>query len=244
MAGPLNGLQVLDLTRGVAGAVATMLLVDSGATVTCVDRPGDGPWARSPAWSRGKRSVALDLAEPGGHGRFLEMVAGADVLVESFRPGVTGRLGIDFPTLHSSHRGLVYCSITGYGRGTPDEQRPGYESLVAARTGTQWQQQSGLFRSGSLGPPPVEMPAGADQSARPGEPVFSALPWLSLPAAYQAVLGISAALVARQHTGTGQWVETSLLQGSLCGRIQLEGGAPAGFDNWTAYEGAPWGLFQ
>jgi len=244
MTGPLNGLQVLDLTRGMAGAVTTMLLADSGAAVTRVERPGDAPWVQSPAWGRGKRTVAIDLSEPGGHARFLEMVAEADVLVESSRPGVTTRLGIDFPTLHSLHPALVYCSITGYGRGTADEHRPGYESLVSARTGTQWEQQSGLFRSGSLGPPPVEMPPGADQSARPGEPVFSALPWLSLPAAYQAVLGISAALVVRQHTGEGQWVETSLLQGSLCGRIQVEDGAPEGFDNWTAYEGAPWGLFQ
>ena len=120
MAGVLDGLRILDLTRGVAGPMATMLLTDHGADVTRIEPPGGDPFRDQVgyrAWNRGKRSAILDLRDAEDKASFLALAAGADVVVESFAPGTTSRLGIDFETLSATNPRLVYCSITGYGRG-------------------------------------------------------------------------------------------------------------------------------
>ena len=96
MSGPLDGLRVLDLSWGVAGPMATMLLADHGACVTRIERPAGDPFAGQLAyktWHRGKRSAILDLTQPADHATFLQLATHADVLVESFAPGVTGCLG-------------------------------------------------------------------------------------------------------------------------------------------------------
>jgi crotonobetainyl-CoA:carnitine CoA-transferase CaiB-like acyl-CoA transferase len=197
----LAGLRVLDLTQGSAGPIAGMLLADHGADVVKVEPPGGDPFrsfAASTVWLRGRRSIVLDLHDPADHDRFLALAADADVLIESFAPGVTDRLGIGFAEMRDHNPRLVHCSITGYGRRGPGRDRPGWDALVQARSGLMW-----------------------EQPGRPDGPVFLRLALPSYGAALLAVAGISAALYAREHTGVGQWVETSLMQGALLWTTQV-----------------------
>ncbi len=119
-----------------------MLLADHGARVTRIEPPGGDPFGAfsgSRVWARGKRSALLDLTEPGQRNVVLELASRADVVVESFAPGVTQDLGVDYETLCAKNDRLVYCSITGYGADGQHADRPGYDMLVAARTGQQWE---------------------------------------------------------------------------------------------------------
>jgi crotonobetainyl-CoA:carnitine CoA-transferase CaiB-like acyl-CoA transferase len=193
--GILDGLSVLDLSWGIAGPVTTMLLADHGAAVVKVEPPGGDPFRDSAGyvvWNRGKRSLELDLHDDADREVLLRLVADADVLVESFRPGVTKRLGLDHAQLRAVNERLVTCSITGYGRHSEARDRPGYDALVQARSGIQ-HEQFGL-RDG---------------------PIFLHLPIPSYGAALLASVATQAALLAREQTGQGQWVETSLMQGAL-----------------------------
>src|SRR5260221_8984973 len=145
MTSVLEGLNVLDLSRGVAGPIATMLLADNGATVTRIEAPDVDPfasWPGSRVWARGKRSAVLDLKNSAERAQFLALASRADVVVESFRPGVTARLAIDYDVLSARNPRLIYCSITGYGRGNRHSDRPAYDALVAARLGLQLEQRS------------------------------------------------------------------------------------------------------
>ena len=229
MTGVLADLKVLDLSWGIAGPMAGMLLADHGARVTKIEPPGGDPFRNlsgARVWHRGKRSAVLDL--PAERDVLLALVADADVLVESYAPGTTERLGIDYETLRAHNPRLVYCSITAYGRDTRHADRPAYDALVAARTGMQWEQRG--WRGGTIARmaggapnlPELEAPDGCwDGTDRPG-PLFPYSTWPSLAAAFLATAGISAALHAREVTGRGQWVETSLLQGVLaatCGWV-------------------------
>ncbi|NRA00207.1 MAG: CoA transferase [Myxococcales bacterium] len=224
MTGVLSGLRVLDLTWGLAGPKASMLLCDHGADVIRVERPKGEPFERPlgyRVWHRGKRSAALDLRSPADLETFRQLVAGTDVLVESFAPGVTEDLGIDYASLRGDNPRLVYCSITPYGRGNRHSHRPGYDALVAARTGLQWEARGwngtpmdrilSLDREHADSFVPDSVRIGANREG----PIFPATEAPSVLAAYLAVLGISAALRAREVTGRGQWVETSLLQGVI-----------------------------
>ncbi len=127
----LGGLKILDFSRVLAGPFATMVLADLGATVTKVERPGTGDDTR--AWgppfddageatyfdsvNRNKASVALDLDDPGDLARARALALEADVLVENFRPGLMDGFGLGYDALAAANPGLVYCSITGFGRG-------------------------------------------------------------------------------------------------------------------------------
>jgi crotonobetainyl-CoA:carnitine CoA-transferase CaiB-like acyl-CoA transferase len=224
MAGVFAGLRVLDLSSGIAGPMTTMLLADNGALVTRIESPrGErfGAHSGSRVWNRGKRSAVIDLATEVGLSAFNALAASADIVVESFAPGTSNRLGIDHATLASSNPGLITCSITGYGRLGRDRDRPGYDALVAARTGLFYDQKGRRgtameYICGRPGPEP-DFDASDDVvrgANRPG-PVFPRTPWPSMGAMYFATLGIAAALRAREVTGQGQWVETSLLQGAL-----------------------------
>ncbi|MCU1344423.1 MAG: CoA transferase [Acidimicrobiia bacterium] len=197
----LDGLTVLDLSHGVAGPVATMLLGDYGATVTKIEPPG-GDRFRSTAgytvWMRNKRSIEIDLKSAAGASTLRSLAEGADVLVESYAPGTTARLGIDYDTLRGVNERLVYCSITGYGSRGPLAGRPGYDALVQARSGIQ-NEQPGL-RDG---------------------PIFLHAPLPSHGAALLASVAIHAALHTRSITGRGQHVETSLMQGALLWMTQI-----------------------
>ena len=224
MGGVAEGLRVVDLSWGTAGPMTTMLLADHGADVVRVERPNGARFGEvegERVWHRGKRSAVLDLAAPGDLDVLLALAARADILVESFRPGVTDRLGIAYERLGRLNPRLVYCSITGYGRGTRLAGRPGYDALVAARCGLQWEARgwygSPMHRVLGLDAASADIqpsPAIAIGSDRDG-PIFPATAAPSVGAAYLATLGISAALVARERTGRGQLVETSLMQGVL-----------------------------
>src|SRR5437588_4094218 len=129
MPGVFDGLRVLDLSWGIAGPMTTMLLADNGADVTCIEPPGGDPFARQSGyrvWQRGKRRARLDLRSDEDRATFRALAGAADVVVESFSPGTTARLGIDYDSLRADNAALVYCSITGYGRDNRHCDRPGY----------------------------------------------------------------------------------------------------------------------
>lgn len=257
MAGVLQGIRVLDLSWGIAGPMTAMLMSDHGADVIKIEPPGGDPYRGQlgyKVWQRGKRSAVLDLKSAADKDAFLALVKTADVVLESYTPGVTGKLGIDYATLSKLNPSLVYCSITGYGRDNGHSQRPAYDALVAARTGLHWEQRGwpeGALNhiSGKPDPyPDLEIPHEWVQGpARPG-PLFPASYWPSLGAFFIASMGINAALRAREHTGRGQWVETSLLQGALAGAagvwLRAEKSDAPGFDSWILGSKSPKGHFQ
>ncbi len=189
MAPALEGLRVLDFTWGMPGALATMVLCDNGATVVKVEPPAGDPQRSEPAfaqWHRGKQSVVLDLATAEGRERARRLAMGADVVVQSWRPGVADRLGLGYDDLAAHNPGLVHCSITGFGPRGPLAAVKGYDAVVAAKAGVM---------------------------AYEDRPRFAALPGASYAAAHGALQGILAALYVRASTGVGQRVEASLVQG-------------------------------
>jgi crotonobetainyl-CoA:carnitine CoA-transferase CaiB-like acyl-CoA transferase len=224
MTSALNGLRVLDFSWGIAGPMTTMLLSDYGADVVKVEPPGGDPYRRMSGyatWNRGKRSVTLNLREKSDWEEASRLIRSCDILVESFSPGVTERLGIDFSRVSQENPRLIYNSITGYGRDTPWSERPGIEALVTARAGMQWDQRGfyggGIWHVMGLDDETsaVAVPNGAEQTGHREGPIFLAVPWASAGAALLAAAGIAAALWARLSTGEGQWVETSLIQGAM-----------------------------
>ena len=195
MSGPCDDLRVIDLSSGPVAGIATMVLVDFGADVVKIERPGGDPLRRlpnAPMWLRGKRSVELDLASEPARAELHRLVAGADVVVASFRPRTAARLGADYETLAALNPGLAYCSVTAWGPRGPYAAYPGYEGLVAAKSG--------------------RMRHFAGTPGREG-PAYSAVQVGSHGASQAAASGILAALLARERLGRGQLVETSLLQG-------------------------------
>jgi crotonobetainyl-CoA:carnitine CoA-transferase CaiB-like acyl-CoA transferase len=160
-------------------------------------------------WNRSRRSVTVDLKRPDGLEAMLRLVDDADVVVETFRPGVTDRLGIGYEALHARNPRLVYCSCPGYPEGHRLASRPGYDALIQASSGQQWEQPG--WRMG---------------------PIFLHMPMPSMGAMFLVPTGILAALVAREETGLGQHVKTSLFQGALLYTTQIwqhVEKAPAGF---------------
>ena len=257
MAGVLSGLKVLDLTWGIAGPMTTMLLGDNGADVTKIEPPGGDPFRNQlgyKVWQRGKKSAILDLKNAADKEAFLALASTADILVESYTPGTTGKLGIDYATLSKLNPRLIYCSITGYGRDNELSQRPAYDALVQARSGLMFEQRG--WPEGALNHmnglpdpfPDLEIPQEDVQGApRPG-PLFVASHWPSLGAFFIASMGISAALRARGITGKGQWVEASLLQGCFAGAAgvwqRAEKPQVDGFDTWILNSKSSKGHFQ
>lgn len=199
-AGALAGVRVLDLSRLLPGGYLTMVLADHGADVLKVEQPGGGDGLRTtPPWTaegegalhvslnRGKRSAALDLRSEAGRAALLELVDSADVLVESFRPGVLDRLGIGWDVLHARRPSLVLVSVTAYGRDSPV---PAHDLNVLAQAGA-------LLLSGNGTPEPP-----ATQLA-------------DLGAALHAAVGALAALRHAAATGQGQRVEVSMADAAL-----------------------------
>jgi crotonobetainyl-CoA:carnitine CoA-transferase CaiB-like acyl-CoA transferase len=200
-AGACRGLRVIELGQGLAGAMPGMILADNGADVVKVEPPW-GDWSRAQSgsrmWNRGKRSVVLDLGERTGRDLAARLTERADVLIESFRPGVADRLGLGWSALGSRNPRLIYCSISGFGPATAYADLPGYEGVVAAVSG----HMAGLdILSGAV--------PGQDRDA----PIYTAVPVASFAAAQLATQGVLAALLARQETGVGDRVTTSLVQG-------------------------------
>tara|TARA_B100001245_G_scaffold96686_1_gene70187 strand:+ start:260 stop:2713 length:2454 start_codon:yes stop_codon:yes gene_type:complete len=194
MAQTLEGIRVLDLSQGMAGSISTMLLSDFGADVIKVEPPGGDPYRSfSPSllWNRGKSSVVLDLENEDGAGQFLKLVASADVVLESFRPGYLDSLGIGYESLKLKYPQLIFCSITGFGQKGPYSQYKDYEGLVEAKSG--------------------RLMIFAGLSGREG-PNFASVNVASHSAAMAAVRGIVSSLIVRDKYGIGQRVNTSLLQ--------------------------------
>ncbi len=252
----LDGIEVLDLTRGMAGAITTMLLADHGARVTRVEAPGDDPfeqWPGARVWARGKRRAQFDLHDARDLADVQALAARADIVVQSSRPGVAERLGLDHATIAAVNPSVISCAITGYGRGNRHEQRPAYDALVAARTGLQWENRSwmggAIDHIHGIDPavPDLELPPGMAPGAPRSGPIFTYTPWPSLCAAYLATTGISAALHVRQSTGRGQLVETSLLQAAMTltmGKWQrVENPWATGYRMWITDSRAPKGHF-
>ncbi|MGZ4735189.1 MAG: CaiB/BaiF CoA transferase family protein [Acidimicrobiia bacterium] len=201
MAGALDGVRILDLSWGIAGPLGVMLLAEQGADVVKVEPPGGDPfraYSGYAVWNRSRRSVTVDLKRPRGLEALLRLVDDADVLVETFRPGVTDRLGIGFDALHERNPRLVYCSCPGYPDGHRLASRPGYDALVQASSGQQWEQPG--WRMG---------------------PIFLHMPMPSMGAMFLIPTGILAALVSREASGRGQHVTTSLFQGALLYTTQI-----------------------
>ena len=199
MQGACEGLRVLDLTQGMAGPLATMILADFGADVIRVEPP-----EADPLWSdasylllqRGKRSVSPDRRTETGRRELIDLAAGMDVVVESIGAEAARRAGVGYEELSGANPGLVYCSISGFGASGPFAQVKADDGLVMAKAGI-LRDQPGWFGDGR-------------------RPVYRAPRDGSYFAAMLAVQGILAAVMARDLTGQGQLVETNLLQALCC----------------------------
>ncbi len=208
MGGPLEGVLVADLSRVLAGPLATMLLGDLGADVVKVEHPDGGDETR--AWgppfldgvstyylavNRNKRSVALDLKDERGLAAAIALAERADVLVENFRSGALERLGLGFERVRERNPGLVWCSISGFGQAA-GAGLPGYDFLVQAAGGL-------MSITGQAG----------------GEPTKVGVAVVDVLTGLYALVGILAALRERDRSGGGQRVEVSLLGSALAGLV-------------------------
>ena len=202
---PLHGITVLDLTRLLPGAVATMMLGDYGADVIKIEEPGTGDPARHSragikkpgayflVTNRNKRSLTLNLKTDAGREVFLKLAAQADVVVEGFRPGVMERLGLSYDTLKELNPRLIYCAITGYGQDGPYRLKPGHDANYLSTAGV-------LSVIGAKDGPPVL--AGVQLADLAG-------------GSLHAVIGVLLALQARDRTGAGQFVDISMTDTAL-----------------------------
>jgi crotonobetainyl-CoA:carnitine CoA-transferase CaiB-like acyl-CoA transferase len=203
--GPLEGIRIIDLTSMLSGPWATMILADQGADVIKVEEPRQGDHTRSYGnkrngfsasflnLNRNKRSVAIDLKTAKGVELVKRLAAGADVLVQNFRPGVVERLGIDEAAIRAVVPGIVYVSINGFGEKGPYAKKPVYDPIIQAFTGL------------------TTVQAGADD--RRPRLIRTVLP--DKLTAVTAAQAIAAALVGRLKTGKGQHVRLSMLDAVL-----------------------------
>src|SRR4029079_14738936 len=201
MAGALDGVRILDLSWGIAGPLGVLLLAEQGADVIKVEPPGGDPFRAydgSRVWNRSRRSLEIDLKSDRGREIFERLLETADVLVESFRPGVMERLGFGYDLVDDTYPRVVYLSCPAYPDGHRFAQRPGYDALVQASSGQMWEQPG--WRMG---------------------PVFLHMPMPSMGAFFLVSIGITTALIARENSGAGQHVETSLFQGALLYTTQI-----------------------
>ena len=199
MQGACAGLRVLDLTQGMAGPLATMILADFGADVVRVEPPEGDPLWSDPSYllvQRGKRSVALDSRTESGRRELADLASGMDVIVESIGAEAARQAGVGYDELSAANPGLVYCSISGFGSSGPFAQVKADDALVMAKAGI-LRDQPGWFGDGR-------------------RPVYRAPRDGSYFAAMLAVQGILAAVMVRDVTGKGQLVETNLLQALSC----------------------------
>src|SRR3954447_10398552 len=201
----LEGILVADFSRVLAGPLAAMLLGDLGADVIKVERPdgGDDTRAWGPPWrddgstyylalNRNKRSIALDLKDPADLELARALAERADVMIESFRPGLISELGLDPDSVRSVNPGLVSCSVTAFGSGEAGAGLPGYDFLLQAMGGL------------------MSVTGEPD-----GRPLKAGTAVVDLVCGLLAANGIQAALVERARTGAGRHVEVSLMDSAL-----------------------------
>ena len=204
---PLAGLKVLELARILAGPWAGQLLADLGADVVKVERPGSGDDTRGwgppfvmdingepadaayfHACNRGKRSIAVDFERPDGQEIVRKLALGADVVIENFKVGGLKKYGLDYASLSALNPRLVYCSITGFGQTGPYAQRAGYDFMIQGMGGI------------------MDLTGAPD-----GEPMKIGVAYADIMSGLYAVIGIQAALAARERTGRGQHIDMALL---------------------------------
>lgn len=229
----LKGLRVLDLTRVRSGPTCVRQLADWGADVIKIEAPVDEAQFGGPRHGpdfqnlhRNKRSLTLDLKSPAGIEAFKRLADTADIIVENFRPGVKKRLGIDYDTLSQTNPGLIYASISGFGQDGPLADRPGFDQIAQGMGGL-------MSITGEPGAGPMRV----------------GIPIADLCAGLFAAQGILIALYERQHSGRGQWVQTSLLQAQVfmldfqAARFLMDGDVPkqAGNNHPTTI---PTGVFK
>ncbi|NJO36756.1 MAG: CoA transferase [Rhizobiales bacterium] len=204
--GPLTGMKVIDLTHVMAGPTCTLMLADMGADVVKVEKIPDGDDTRRSVppkvgdeaaafmmMNRNKRGIALDLKTEGGRSVLQRLLAGADAVVENYRPGTMAKLGFDYEDLRKKNPGLIYCALSGFGRSGPYGHRGGFD-LVA-------QAMSGLMSITGEGPGRAPVKCGA--------------PVTDITCGILAAMGILAAYAHRLQTGQGQMVDTSLLEAGI-----------------------------
>jgi CoA:oxalate CoA-transferase len=241
---PLNGLFVLEFCQYLAGPYAGLRLADLGARVVKIERPGLGDGCRQlaikglftdgdsltfHAINRNKQSVTANLKDPADLERIRRLIAKADVMTHSFRPGVMETIGLDYGAVRELNPGIIYATVTGYGKKGPWSGRPGQDLLAQSLSGLAW-------LSGDAGQPPV--PFG--------------LAIADILAGEHLVQGILAALLQRGKTGQGATVEVSLLESILDFQFEVlttyfnDGGQPprrAECRNAHAYLAAPYGIY-
>jgi crotonobetainyl-CoA:carnitine CoA-transferase CaiB-like acyl-CoA transferase len=215
--GPLAGLLVADFSRILAGPYATMLLGDLGAEVVKVEGPGgddtrtwqppvrDGISTYYLGVNRNKRSIALDLRDPGDLAAAHELARRADIFVENFKPGGLARFGLDYEAVSAGHPDVIYASISGFGSGPKGASLPGYDLIVQATSGL--------------------MSLTGDPS---GEPYRAGIAVFDVMAGMHATIGILAALNHRNETGRGQHIEISLLASAMSGLVNQASAYVAG----------------
>jgi crotonobetainyl-CoA:carnitine CoA-transferase CaiB-like acyl-CoA transferase len=216
----LDGLRVVDLSVFLPGPYLTLALADHGAEVIKIEPPDGDPGRRIGVadgattmffrnLNRGKKSVVLNLKEPRDRDRLLRLAATADVFVESFRPGVVDRLGVGYEHVARQNPGIVYCSVNAFGNSGPYRDRPAHDLAVEALTGV------------------LAMTQGDD-----GRPALPGIPMADIAAALNGLAGVLMALVKRQETGRGDYVEIAMFDSlfaatpSVIGPVFAEGRQP------------------
>lgn len=199
--GALAGITVVDFTRHMAGPYGTVILSDYGAEVVKVESTPVGDPSRTTGtafvdgvsglflqWNRGKRSLAIDLRQPDGLTAVHKLIASADVLVENYRPGVAADIGIGYEAMRELNPRLIYCSVSAFGQDGPLRDYPGTDPVVQAISGV------------------MALTGEAD-----GPPVLVGLPIADYAGALTVVQGVLLALLARERTGCGQWVDIPMM---------------------------------
>jgi crotonobetainyl-CoA:carnitine CoA-transferase CaiB-like acyl-CoA transferase len=208
MAGPLTGFRVLDLSRILAGPWASQMLADLGAEVIKIERPGSGDDTRGwgppympdqsgnatseaayfHAANRGKQSVCIDMSQPAGQQLIQQLAAHCDVFIENFKVGGLKKYGLDYESMERINPGLVYCSITGFGQSGPYAERAGYDFMIQAMGGM------------------MSVTGEAD-----GQPMKIGVALADVLTGLYASNAIQAALIHRQNSGAGQYIDMALL---------------------------------
>jgi crotonobetainyl-CoA:carnitine CoA-transferase CaiB-like acyl-CoA transferase len=209
--GPLTGLRVLDLTRVLAGPWATQMLADFGAEVIKIEKPGNGddtrgwgpPFLTNPdgtrgdaayfqSANRGKLSVCIDMAKPDGQRLLRDLAARSDIVIENFKVGGLKKYGLDYENLKPLNQRLIYCSITGFGQTGPYASRAGYDFMIQGMAGV------------------MSITGEPD-----GNPMKMGVAFSDIFAGLHAVIAMQAALLHRERTGHGQYIDISLLDSQV-----------------------------
>jgi crotonobetainyl-CoA:carnitine CoA-transferase CaiB-like acyl-CoA transferase len=209
---PLKGIRVLDLSRVLAGPFCSMTLADLGAEVIKVEMPGIGDDTRAyppfigkqssyfMSTNRNKKSITLDLKIKEGQEVLHRLAIKSDIVIENFRPGVTSRLAADYATLIKLNPRLIYCSISSFGQTGPYAERPGYDLIIQGMGGL-------MGITGEPGGPPVRIGVAITD----------------LGAGMWATIAILAALQARARDGAGQYIDISMMDGSVAWMTYVAG---------------------